>query len=433
MGLPADPLVKLTTSSLSLPTLLAIVVPIYLVTVQYLRWRRFNAMHTKFLPKVASGHWRMTPEEAQEIMQVSWRYDMPQLLGFSFAFALFKTYGIPTISKLLAATKQLKSPENVSKRFMDTRILITTWQACPISGKTNKGEEDPRANVSIARVNWLHSKYNIKNEDHLYTLAASTFEPIRFAKKFGWRELSPLECEAYFVFWKEVGRRMGIKDIPATAEEFECWEKDYENQHMIPAQTNQEVAFHTAEELVRDLPEAFGIKEMGRQLLACLMDDTVRMAMMQPSPPTALRTLLFTTLRLCALFDRYIGIPRFRNGLPINPALPDLCKSEFRNGDGNGSNSTTSTFPTQHPTVFVSKPWYKPASKSLIGRFWDSVLVKLPFVGYDDVPGEKWRFEGYRLDRMGPLKYENQGMEEVIRMAEEIQGCPISSSWKGTA
>jgi len=107
-----------------------------LALVRAFRWRRYNAVHRKYGPKWNNGKGAITPEEAQEIMAVSTRYDMPMLLNYALAFALFKTYGIvrfsffdsyseanlafqPSISNLLASTKELKSKETVSKRYAD--------------------------------------------------------------------------------------------------------------------------------------------------------------------------------------------------------------------------------------------------------------------------------------------------------------------------
>ena len=120
-------------------------------------------------------------------------------------------------------------------------------------------------------------------------------------RRFEWRTFTPLEELAHFVFWKEVGKRMGIKDIPKTAEEFKCWAKvrlftcvegefnvlnpkqEYEDQYMVPAQTNKEVAFYTTEELVHTLPDAFGIKNLARKLVVCVLAENVRVAMMYVS------------------------------------------------------------------------------------------------------------------------------------------------------
>ena len=64
---------------------------IWLVTVRAFRWKRYNAIHQQFQAKFKEG---LTPEEAQKIIHVSTLYDMPLLLNYSLAFALFKTYGI---------------------------------------------------------------------------------------------------------------------------------------------------------------------------------------------------------------------------------------------------------------------------------------------------------------------------------------------------
>jgi hypothetical protein len=65
---------------------------VYLCVVRSLRWRRYNAIHKKYSAKFRAK--ALTPEEAQEILQLSFMYDMPMLAEYSLAFALFKTYGI---------------------------------------------------------------------------------------------------------------------------------------------------------------------------------------------------------------------------------------------------------------------------------------------------------------------------------------------------
>ena len=64
---------------------------IWLGAVRAFRWKRYNAIHRRFQAKYKEG---MTPEEAQTIIQVSTLYDMPLLMNYAIAFALFKTYGI---------------------------------------------------------------------------------------------------------------------------------------------------------------------------------------------------------------------------------------------------------------------------------------------------------------------------------------------------
>lgn len=69
-----------------------IVVVGYLCIVRSLRWRRYTAMHAEYRSRFESN--TLTPEDAQRIIHVGAYYDMPLLLNYSLAFALFKTYGI---------------------------------------------------------------------------------------------------------------------------------------------------------------------------------------------------------------------------------------------------------------------------------------------------------------------------------------------------
>lgn len=59
-----------------------------------------------------------------------------------------ETYGIPTISKLLVATKQLSTPEFASKRFVDTGVLISEFTA--------NHPKDERTIKALARMNYIH-------------------------------------------------------------------------------------------------------------------------------------------------------------------------------------------------------------------------------------------------------------------------------------
>ncbi len=66
----------------------------YFALVRSLRWRRYNAIHVKYGGRIQS----LTSEEAQEIFQVAFNWDMPLLLYYSLAFALFKTYAIVRVT-----------------------------------------------------------------------------------------------------------------------------------------------------------------------------------------------------------------------------------------------------------------------------------------------------------------------------------------------
>ncbi|KAJ7059220.1 hypothetical protein C8F01DRAFT_1146409 [Mycena amicta] len=399
-----------TAGSLALLTL-------YLLIVRSLRWRRYNALHKKYTRKKST----LTPEEAQEVVQLAFEWDMPILSEYSLAFALFKTYAIPTISSLLLTTGQLSTPATVARRYADTEILIATWMVCPLAGRlvdTNPDApaDDPRASLALARVNWLHGKYKISNEDFLYTLGLFMFEPAKWAKQYGWRPHSDLECHASFVYWSEIGRKMNITNIPHTAEAFQAWIEEYEAQHILPAESNRDVARHTTNELLFPVPHVLGFRAFAEGFTRAMLDKPTRIAMMQPPAPAYAPAVIQSLLNIVAFVQKHLLLPRRKPAAAVKSELPPLVRTE--GGE---------IAPRLYPNRWTSMPWYKPAGRTSIGYIRDRLQVL--FNWHDDVPKSEYRSGGYRLHEMGPLPFEQSGHDEVMRMAEAIQGCPIADAW----
>ncbi|KAJ7059215.1 hypothetical protein C8F01DRAFT_1146371 [Mycena amicta] len=404
-----------TAGSLALLTL-------YLLIVRSLCWRRYNALHKKYTGKKST----LTPEEAQEIVQLVFEWDMPILSEYSLAFALFKTYAIPTISSLLLTTGQLSIPATVARLYADTEILIATWMVCPLAGKLvdTKPEapaDDPRASLALARVNWLHGKYKIK-----------------WAKQYGWRPHSDLECHASFVYWSEIGRKMNITNIPPTAEAFQAWIEEYEAEHILPAESNRDVATYTTNELLFPVPHALGIRAFAEGFTRAMLDKPTRIAMMylwmsldsisavlrlvqreftgnRPPQHKYAPAVIQSLLNIVAFVQKHLLLPRRKPAAAVKSELPPLVRTE-------GGEIAPRLYPK-----WTSMPWYKPAGRTSIGYIRDRVQVL--FNWHDDVPKPEYRSSGYGLHEMGPLPFEQSGHDEVMRMAEAIQGCPIANAW----
>ncbi|KAJ8462366.1 hypothetical protein ONZ45_g17963 [Pleurotus djamor] len=367
----------------------------YLALVRHLRWKRYRTIHEKYLAKFKSH--KLTPREAQEIVYVSTFYDMPLLLRYSLALALFKTYAVPSISKILVSTKEFTCPVKVSKRYIDTQILICTWLAYPLGGKLGDDKDDtnldPRGSIALARTNWLHSKYKISNDDYLYTLSLFILEPARRAARYGWRPLSEMEQEAFFILWREIGTRMNISDIPDTLAALTEWSLEYERKSMVPAQSNHEVAVGTTEELLYALPEAFGLKNFARSVTACLLEDHVRDAMLI-EPPSKLPHIVINSILAFAKFAmKHLLLPRSR---PIMIIPQDEVPEE-------SAPSPSPGLYRMRPMRFPSTPWYRPQRTGL-GLFLDKLLVSLGV--YATLPAPGYHSEGYRLEELGPRKLE---------------------------
>ena len=117
-----------------------------------------------------------------------------------------------------------------------------------------------------------------------------------------------MECEAFYVFWAEVGRRMNMRDILESREAMIEWSRvcpllaltsscvshssrqDHEVKNMIAAETNKEVAEYTMAKLLSAVPIRFGLRSFAVRVSLCLLEDRVRVGMMYVFPQTARRS-----------------------------------------------------------------------------------------------------------------------------------------------
>ena len=182
----------------------------YVALAQAVRFSRLQRLERTYRDRwltTEDGKRRLdvTPAEAQEIMHLSFKRDLPGIVCYGTVFALFKTYAIPSISEILVKSGQFSSAAHVARRYTDTKVLVDSYVSCPVIDLASMAflptddkekDVDPRSAIAVARVNWLHSRWPmIRQEDYLYTLALFILEPIRWAKRYGWRPLAPLEEE----------------------------------------------------------------------------------------------------------------------------------------------------------------------------------------------------------------------------------------------
>src|SRR5438128_3818420 len=165
---------------------------------------------------------RLDPErDHQRIVFLSSCHDFPFDTTRSLEFALFRTFCVPSISALLDRTGEFR--QRAQKRYDDTDIIVSELMEW--------GYTSERGRAALRRMNQLHNRFSIANEDLLYVLSTFIYEPIRWNARFGWRLMCTQERLAQFYFWREVGRRMNVKDLPDDYQEFERFNIDYERTH----------------------------------------------------------------------------------------------------------------------------------------------------------------------------------------------------------
>lgn len=231
----------------------------------------------------------LEPERDHErIVLLSMRQDFPFDSTRALELALFRTYCSPRISALLDRSGEFA--RDAQQRYDDTDILVSELM--------ERGYDSPRGRDSLRRMNQLHARFDIPNDDYLYVLSTFVLEPIRWNARFGWRRLTDIELRAYFCFWREIGRRMGIRDIPPDLEAFEKFSRDYEREHFRFAQSNANIAGYTLEMLAGWFPRP--LRPFARQSMYALMDEPMRVAFGFPHPWPLVRTVMRLTMGLRA-------------------------------------------------------------------------------------------------------------------------------------
>lgn len=172
------------------------------------------------------------PSELARAERTVWtlaNVEFPWDINKALEFALLNTYAVPSISGLLSRTGEFTN--RTLKRYDDTALLIREV--------LRNGLDSDRATRAFARINDMHGRYRIANDDYLYVLSTFVHSPIDWLPKFARRGMTPAEAEDWFLFWREFGRRMGIRDLPADAASFRAFAVNFERERFVFAPTNQ--------------------------------------------------------------------------------------------------------------------------------------------------------------------------------------------------
>ncbi|KAI8992143.1 hypothetical protein BDF20DRAFT_909817 [Mycotypha africana] len=292
----------------------AFLIVAYLIVVRYNRYKLLNEMIRKYPDPniVLKNH-----DIAMEIYSNIFRKEFPLFARSSLEFALFKPFATPSVSKLLVSTREFL--DHCSRRAEDTELILSEiidpypriqneLRNNPnISGKEITKQYE-RREASIKRLNELHGKYPISNEDYLYTLVLFVAEPIRWINSWEWRKLDIREVNAIFRVWHEIGTKMNIKEIPDTLDEWYEIQKAYENTSVTYHPANWRCADPTIKHLGQRLPK-FMLPVLYK-ILPCLLEDSECKAFGIDTASTVMNFIFNSLITVRALFIRYLCLPR---------------------------------------------------------------------------------------------------------------------------
>lgn len=259
---------------------------------------------------------QLEPERHHEqIVLWSSAFDFPWDTQRALELALLRTFAIPKSSELLVATREFT--ERTQKRYDDTVAIISALGFYGYSSNTGKR--------ALRRMNQIHGHYTIPNDEFLYVLSTFVLEPLRWNAKYGWRRLSDIEQQATYVYWREVGKRMNISDIPSSLAELDTFNRAYEAEHF---------AFHPNNRILADATEtlflnwflptwATPLRRIGREAVHCLMDKPMRDAFGYDEPPEWLQQVIERSLHVRQRLWRHLPARQTPYVLPPLRSYPE--------------------------------------------------------------------------------------------------------------
>ncbi|MEV0978930.1 oxygenase MpaB family protein [Streptomyces sp. NPDC049915] len=229
---------------------------------------------------------RMDPyRDATEIVRLVSAYEFPWDYTRSLELALYRTYAVPSIGRLLAETAELT--DRTQKRYDDTALLLDAIVEHGFTGTPGR--------TAIRRINQMHRSYDISNEDMRYVLCTFVVMPRRWIDVYGWRRLSRHETVAFSEHFRTLGRHMGIKDLPADFEEFEACLDGYEEAHFGWDEAARRVSDATLDLMASWYPRP--LAPLLRTATLALLDEPLLHAFRYTPPGPAAQTLVRRAVR----------------------------------------------------------------------------------------------------------------------------------------
>ncbi|KIV93320.1 hypothetical protein PV10_04540 [Exophiala mesophila] len=373
---------------------LLVIAVIYLVIVRILRYhnlRRINQRYGQFTANANSLDYK----SAHEIMKLGLLYEFPFMWGFGTQWALVKSYGIANGTKLLVQTRQLTDEKTVGKRAEDTGVFLGEILVM--------GVDSERGMRALAKMNWLHRRYGAKitNGDLIHTLALFILESQRWIDAYEWRKLTDLEKVASFVYWKEIGNRMGIKNIPDTLDELKTWTVAYEKDHMFYTDDNKACVDATVNLFLRKTPQF--LHGAVRTATAAFLEPYARPSLGVQDPPYWVEQFVHISFRIRAFLVRHTFLPRI--------------ESPFRTVQGSDGRL--------HRRQYLFEPWY-------VQETWRSRLSSILGLSSGPHPGPKFKSDGFLPEELGPLKYEHVANKAVALEVEQLNEYCLRGGAAGT-
>jgi hypothetical protein len=237
-----------------------------------------------------------------EIYRTTALYEFPFDVRMGLLLAFWRTFAVPSIAEVLDGTGEMAG--RTARRADDTGILMYEL--------IDHGLDHPRGRTATRRLNRIHHRFAITNDEYRYVLGTFVVVALRWLDRYAWRPVCCHERTAMLCFYTELGRRMNIRDIPPTLADYERFFDDFEATHLAytPAAARLMAA---TKGLLTGVPRP--LARTGPAIVDALLDPPLRAATGTAPPGRFTRTALAGTLSARAVVLRHLARPRRRSVL----------------------------------------------------------------------------------------------------------------------
>ncbi|MDG3009055.1 DUF2236 domain-containing protein [Rhodococcus sp. D2-41] len=236
--------------------------------------------------------------DAQTIHRITVGYEFPWDYERALEISLMRTYCVPSISAVLRRSGEFE--HRPQKRYDDTALLMAEL--------LEHGYDSARGHEALRAINRMHSRYTISNDDMLYVLSTFIYDPLDWIDRFGWRRLHPKERLAAFHYYRGVGSRMGIRDIPESFQELQRFKSEYEQRHFRYSDDNNRIGTYTRELFCSWFPTA--LRPLAARGVYAMLDEEMSEAFGFPTGSATLRAAAEMALRTRGRVERWWPVRR---------------------------------------------------------------------------------------------------------------------------
>lgn len=216
-------------------------------------------------------------QDHEEMARLSFEvlYGDPILVHAAYLVGFSRQVAVPEIARVVYRGGEGKNLRDVARRTDDTLALFGAF--------LKWGHSSPEGRAAIARMEGIHARFDISEEQKRYTLATLVFEAERIGNHLGFEPFTAAQREAAWRFWRGVAEQMPLGGLPASADALWRWMLDYERRHWSYSEEGRQVVDRFFEDWAgRWFPRP--ARGLGRKLLLALMEPELRTALRLQAP-----------------------------------------------------------------------------------------------------------------------------------------------------